>query len=94
MVSASRYKILSLIHISPEERARRRYEELLSRGEKVLYDDVLADVKKRDYNDSHRPVSPLKQAPDAVLLDTTGNTFEQSVSQMTALVRTSLERCV
>lgn len=64
---------------TPEERAKRRYDELIEKGSKVEFKDVLADLNKRDYNDSHREHAPLKQAEDAVLVDTTGNTFEQSV---------------
>lgn len=64
---------------SPEERAKRRYEELILKGQTVEYEDVLADMKKRDYDDSHRAVSPLKRADDATDFDTTGNTFEQSI---------------
>ncbi|MBK8007552.1 MAG: (d)CMP kinase [Rhizobiales bacterium] len=56
---------------SPEERARRRHRELVARGEAAGYDEVLADIKKRDERDSERSIAPLKPAPDAVLLDTT-----------------------
>jgi len=63
---------------SAEERAQRRYEELISRGTPKDYDELLAEIKQRDYNDSHRAAAPLKAAEGAVLLDTTGNTFEQS----------------
>lgn len=54
---------------SAETRARRRYDELTAKGQKVSYDDVLHDVQQRDYLDSHREVSPLRQAPDALVLD-------------------------
>lgn len=62
----------------PEERARRRYEELLARGQQTDYETVLKDLQERDYNDSHRAFAPLRQADDAVLADTTGNTLEES----------------
>ncbi len=62
----------------PEDRARRRYEELLQRGQQADYETVLKDLIQRDYNDSHRASAPLRQAEDAVLLDTTGNTLQQS----------------
>ncbi|MCC0055278.1 MAG: (d)CMP kinase [Rhodobiaceae bacterium] len=55
---------------SPEVRARRRHAELTARGETVTYDDVLADLKRRDARDAGRAVSPLAAAPDAHLLDT------------------------
>ena len=64
---------------SVEERAMRRYNELLEKGESVTYEDVIEDVKTRDYNDSHRAVSPLKKADDAIEVDTTGYNLEQSV---------------
>ncbi|QLG46459.1 (d)CMP kinase [Costertonia aggregata] len=54
---------------SPETRAARRYKELLDKGEKVLYADVLKNVQERDYIDSHREVSPLRKAKDAIEFD-------------------------
>lgn len=62
----------------PEDRARRRYEELLQRGQQADYETVLKDLIQRDYNDSHRASAPLRQAEDALLLDTTGNTLAES----------------
>ncbi|MFQ9872430.1 MAG: (d)CMP kinase [Oscillospiraceae bacterium] len=67
---------------SPEERAQRRYDELMLKGEKTTYEEVLADVKQRDYNDTHRDISPLRQAQDAILVDTTGITLEQSIQKV------------
>ena len=75
---------------SPEERARRRYEEMAAKGQEISYENVLDDLIKRDYNDSHRAVAPLTPAPDALLVDTTGNTLEQSVEQLTALIKERL----
>jgi cytidylate kinase len=54
---------------SPEKRAYRRYKELLDRGEKVTYDEILENVEKRDYIDSHRTASPLKKAEGAIVFD-------------------------
>ncbi len=54
---------------SPEKRAYRRYKELLERGDNVVYEDILENVQKRDYIDSHRKISPLKKADDAVEFD-------------------------
>ncbi|MFS4467709.1 (d)CMP kinase [Maribacter sp. 2210JD10-5] len=54
---------------SPEKRAYRRYKELLDRGDKVVYEDILENVQKRDYIDSHREFSPLKKADDAIEFD-------------------------
>ena len=71
---------------SPEARAHRRYDEHLAKGEKVSYDDILQDVITRDYNDSHRAVAPLKQAEDAVLVDTTNLDLEQSIQTVMKIV--------
>ena len=62
-----------------EERARRRYDELLEKGQEVVYDEVLAHLIDRDRNDSSREAAPLCAAADAIVLDTTGNTLEQSL---------------
>lgn len=75
---------------TPEDRARRRYEEYLQKGEAVSFEDILQDVKKRDYNDSHRAIAPLKQADDALLLDTTGFALSRSIEAVKALVREHL----
>ncbi len=63
----------------PEVRAQRRYDELLERGQEVEFDQILADVIRRDEQDMNRPVAPLKPAEDSIILDTSGNTFEQSL---------------
>ncbi len=54
---------------SPEVRAQRRYDELTKKGDKVNFDDILKNVEERDYIDTHREVSPLVKAKDAVVLD-------------------------
>lgn len=64
---------------SAEDRAKRRYDELIEKGMDVKYDDILADMKERDYNDSHRDIAPLRPADDSILIDTSGNTLEESV---------------
>ena len=74
---------------SPEERARRRVRQLEESGEKVDFDGILKDIQQRDYQDSHRETAPLKPAEDSILLDTTGDTFEESVEKLVALVRGS-----
>jgi cytidylate kinase len=56
---------------TPEVRARRRYDELTAKGQAVSFDEILANVKERDYIDQHRAVGPLRQAADAILLDNT-----------------------
>jgi len=63
---------------SPEERARRRYNELVEKGMDIEYEVVLEEVNQRDYNDSHRDVAPLKPAEDSLIVDTTGLNLEES----------------
>lgn len=62
---------------SAEVRAKRRYDELLGKGEQADFDEILKNVQERDYIDSHREVSPLRQADDALLLDNSNMTIEQ-----------------
>ena len=75
---------------SIEDRARRRYEELIQNGMKVNYNDVKADIKYRDTNDSSRKVAPLKIPEGAIVIDTTGNTLEQSVRLLTDTIKERL----
>ncbi len=75
---------------SAEDRARRRYEELIEKGMDVKYEDVLNDMILRDKRDSERAAAPLKPAPDAVLVDTSGNTLEQSVALLRSVVEEKL----
>ncbi|MDR1736420.1 MAG: (d)CMP kinase [Oscillospiraceae bacterium] len=70
----------------PEDRARRRYEELRSRGQDVEYETVLADIRQRDFNDSNREAAPLIPAHDAITVDTTGNTWEKSVGVLRKII--------
>lgn len=72
---------------SPEERARRRTVQLQQAGEPADYARILEEIKARDHQDSTRAAAPLKPAPDAILLDTSGLDFRQSVEALTALVR-------
>ncbi len=73
-----------------EERARRRYDELAARGEAVAYETVLEDVKRRDANDQNRAAAPLRPAEDAVLVDTTGRTLEESFALLCDAVQAKL----
>lgn len=75
---------------SAEDRAARRTEELRQKGIETTFDEVLADMKQRDYNDENRAEAPLRAAEDAVLVDTTGNTLEQSVAILEKLVRDTI----
>ena len=72
---------------SADERARRRYEEYLNNGVECDFEELKRDVIKRDENDMNRAVSPLRRAADAVEVDTTGNTFEQSVEIIKNMVK-------
>lgn len=76
---------------SPEVRAKRRHLELMEKGLKDTYEKVLADMKQRDLQDSTRAIAPLKQAEDAVLLDTSHMTLEESVSAMKAIIEEKLK---
>ena len=60
-----------------EIRARRRYDELILKGDNPVYEDVLKNVRERDYIDSHRTVSPLRQADDAIVLDNSGMSYQE-----------------
>jgi cytidylate kinase len=73
-----------------KERARRRHAELSQRGIDVSYETVLADMRERDERDSSRAVAPLKPAPDAVILDTTGLSPEETLQKALSIVRARL----
>lgn len=63
----------------PEVRAQRRYDELVGKGEHPKFEDVLADVNDRDYRDTHRAESPLRQAEDAIVVDNSDMTREEQM---------------
>ena len=72
---------------SAEERARRRMAEYEQKGQKVDFEQLLAETIQRDYNDSHRAAAPLRQAEDAILIDSTNLKLEQTIEKMTAIVK-------
>ncbi len=72
---------------SPEARARRRCLELEQRGMPQPYEKVLQEIEERDWNDIHRPIAPLRQAEDAVLLDTTDLDFQESEAALLSIIR-------
>ncbi|MCI6120087.1 MAG: (d)CMP kinase [Prevotella sp.] len=76
---------------SAEVRAERRYKELLEKGDEADYNEILANVKERDYIDSHRAVSPLRMADDAVLLDNSFMTLDQQNQWLLDKVNEQLE---
>ena len=79
-------KVKVYLTASAEERARRRCLELDQRGTPEPFEKVLKEIEERDWNDSHRAVAPLRQAEDAVLLDTTELNFEQSEEALLKIV--------
>ena len=76
---------------SPEVRAQRRYKELIEKGEQVTYEEVEANVRKRDYIDEHRETSPLVRTSDAVLIDNGDMTVEEEVKEMLKIIRSKYE---
>ena len=83
-------KVKIFLTASPEERATRRYKELVEKGTDVKYEDVLAELIERDYNDSHREIAPLKPAEDGVILDTTGLSLEESIASIVKIVKENI----
>ena len=76
---------------SPEIRAKRRFLELEQRGTPKPCDEVLAELRERDYNDSHRDIAPLAQAEDAALVDTSDLDFEQSKQLLLKTIREKVD---
>lgn len=72
---------------SAEDRSRRRYNELIEKGQNVTFEEVYEDLVKRDYNDSHREIAPLKPAKDSVIADTTGFEFKESLELLLSIVK-------
>ena len=77
---------------SPEVRAKRRYQELLEKGQKASYAQVLKDVQQRDYQDTHRDIAPLKMCRDSVKVDTSEMDLEQSVAVIRKIVEEKISR--
>lgn len=76
---------------SPEERALRRYRELVAKDVSAEYEQVLEEMKQRDFNDSNRAIAPLKPAPDAVLVDTTGYALDEAIALVIKLIKERLD---
>lgn len=77
---------------SPEIRAQRRFDELVAKGQHPVYDEVLADVQDRDYRDTHRAESPLRQADDAVVVDNSHLTREEQMEEVMRIFNEAVER--
>lgn len=75
---------------SPEIRAKRRFDELVEKGQNPDFNDVFADVKDRDYRDTHRAESPLRQAEDAVVIDNSAMTREQQMEEVLRVFRSHI----
>lgn len=78
------YKIY--LTASAEERAQRRYKELVEKGENQTYEEVLEDIIQRDHNDMTRELNPLRKADDAIEIDSTGMNIDQVVAEMLKIV--------
>ena len=76
---------------SPEDRARRRFDELRKRGQEADYDTVLRDIILRDEHDTRRSAAPLRQAKDALLVDTTGNSLDESLDVLLETIKERLK---
>ena len=76
---------------SAEVRARRRYDELMEKGQAVTFEAVYEDMVKRDYNDMSRATAPLKQAEDAILADTSSCSFEESMELLIGIVKKGID---
>ena len=76
---------------SCEVRAKRRFDELTQAGKEIAYEQVLDDIVQRDYNDAHRAVSPMRQADDAVRVDTSEMTRDEVVADIVRRVRAAIE---
>jgi cytidylate kinase len=80
------------VSASPEVRATRRWKQLAAQGEAVTYDEILADIVRRDERDGSRADSPMRPAPDAVLLDTSEMTIEQAADAARRIVEAARAR--
>ncbi|EFM64758.1 (d)CMP kinase [Peptostreptococcus stomatis] len=81
----TKYKFF--LNASAQERGRRRYQELVDKGQTVVLEDIIEDIKKRDYIDSTREVAPLVKADDAIEVDSTSMTIDQVVTYISDMVR-------
>lgn len=82
-----RAELKIFVTAAEDVRARRRFDELVSKGESPRFEDVLANLRERDYIDSHRETSPLRQAPDAFVLDNSGMTMQEELAWVGGLIQ-------
>lgn len=71
---------------TPEERARRRFKQNKENGIDIPFEEILKNVKERDYIDSHREIAPLKQAPEAIYIDSTGMTIDEEADEVIKII--------
>lgn len=76
---------------SIEERVKRRYKEIIEAGKDEKYSDILENIKQRDFKDSNREINPLRQASDAILLDTTNMTIDEVVDAIVKIIKKRLD---
>lgn len=76
---------------SAEVRAERRFKEQIERGLKVNFDDILADIKERDYRDENREIAPLKCADDGVYLDSSNQTIEENIQAVIDIINEKIK---
>ena len=76
---------------TPEIRAQRRYEQLKEKGMQTRYEDVLADVKQRDYNDSHREIAPLKATQESIIVDTSELNLQESIDAIIHTIKENVK---
>jgi cytidylate kinase len=79
---------------SEECRAMRRYNESIERGQSITYEEVLQKMKERDAQDANREIAPAKPADDAIILDTTGFEFEDSVNAILEIIKNKCGGCI
>lgn len=84
-------RIKIFLTATDEDRAKRRYDELILKGQNVSFETVLSDMRARDKQDSSRSVAPLAAAEDAITVDTTGNTLEESVELLKNIIKERLD---
>lgn len=85
VLTGAQFKIY--LTASVKERAKRRYRELIQKGENVTIKEVEEDMRRRDYNDSHRSLNPLRKAKDALEIDSTEMTMDEVVEKILSLVK-------
>lgn len=76
---------------SAEVRAKRRFDELLAKGQKAKYDTVLKEIQQRDYQDTHRQIAPLKMARDSIRVDTSDLTIRQAVDKIKEIIENKVQ---